>query len=416
MSLPDGGALRSAGLLGPNLLRAIWSPAARSVAAPLALGERDPRLDMFRGLALVMIFINHVPGTVYENFTSRNWGFSDAAEGFVFMSGLAAGLAYSNGFRSGNLWSATARVWARARQLYFVHIAITMLSLAIFAGAALWLDLPQVLLKNNIGPIFSQPLGALIGIPLLSHQLGYLNILPLYAVLLLVTPLVIMVGLRQPWLMLAVSVALWCAAGQFRLNIPSFPNSGGWFFNPFSWQLLFVVGLLSGTAMKVGKSFIPFNRALFALASGFVLLVLFWVRIPALGEAGRGVLGALSKAGAPFYLVWFDKTFLAAPRLLHALALFYTLGHWGIMRRLAASPLAAPFRLLGRQGLAVFATGTVLSMALQVAKTGRDPEPLFDGLLLGGGIVLLLALAWILSATAQLRRSPLADVQPASRN
>lgn len=64
---------------------------------------RDARLDMFRGLALLMIFINHVPGTAWENFTSRNFGFSDAAEAFVFMSGVAAGLAYTGGFITGPL-------------------------------------------------------------------------------------------------------------------------------------------------------------------------------------------------------------------------------------------------------------------------------------------------------------------------
>src|SRR3989338_8354045 len=51
---------------------------------------RDLRLDVFRGLCLVMIFMNHIPGTVYEHLTSRNFGFSDAAEGFVFMSGMDA--------------------------------------------------------------------------------------------------------------------------------------------------------------------------------------------------------------------------------------------------------------------------------------------------------------------------------------
>ena len=105
------------------------------------LRGRDPRLDMFRGLALVMIFINHVPGTVYENFTNRNFGFSDAAEAFVFMSGMAAGLAYSGKFITANswgtYWTAIARVWARARQLYFVHLTITLLALGIFAFAAL---------------------------------------------------------------------------------------------------------------------------------------------------------------------------------------------------------------------------------------------------------------------------------------
>ena len=369
------------------------------------LGGRDLRLDMFRGIALVMIFINHVPGTVYETLTSRNFGFSDAAEAFVFMSGLAAGLAYSNAFRSGNLWLATARVWARARQLYFVHIAITMLSLALFAGAAKWFGLGEVLTKNNIAPIFQQPLSALVGIPLLSHQLGYLNILPLYMIMLLPTPLVMFAGLRKPWLVLAGSVLLWIAAGQWRINIPAFPNPGGWFFNPFSWQLLFVVGLLSGMAMKVGESFIPYQRTLFALAAGFLVFVLCWVKLDLVRSAGMWALGRASDLGAPFYLTWFDKAYLALPRLLHALALFYVLGNTPIMHQIAQSVAAAPLRLLGRQGLPVFASGTVLSMALQAIKTAQEPDWIADGLMLGGGLVLLWALAWALTRTQEMSRS-----------
>lgn len=411
MSLPEAVSLRSAGPLGPNWMRAIWSPVSAAPQAGTPAG-RDARLDMFRGIALVMIFINHVPGTIYENATSRNFGFSDAAEAFVFMSGMAAGLAYSNGFRSGHVWSATAKVWARARQLYFVHIAITMLCLALFAAAALWFGLPEVLLKNNIQPLLRQPLSGFIGIPLLTHQLGYLNILPLYAVLLLVTPALLVFGLRHPWTLLILSVALWTMAGQYRLNVPNFPNAGGWFFNPFSWQLLFVVGLLSGAAMKVGKRFIPYHPGLFGAAAAFVVLVLLWVKLPAVASLGQGVLGSLSKLGAPFYITWFDKTFLALPRLLHALALFYVLGHLPIMRTLANSAVAAPFRLLGRQGLAVFATGTVLSMVLQVVKTPRLPDPLFDGLLLGSGLLALLGLAWILTRTAQIKNNSRADVAP----
>jgi hypothetical protein len=402
MSLPETTAFRSAGLLGPNGMRAIWSPAKTRDGSAAPVG-RDARLDMFRGIALVMIFINHVPGTIYETFTNRNFGFSDAAEAFVFMSGMAAGLAYSNGFRAGNLWLAISKVWARARQLYFVHITITMLCLGMFSAAALWFGLPEVMQKNNITPIYGQPLSTLIGIPLLTHQLGYLNILPLYTMLLLATPVFLLVGLRRPWLLLVLSVALWAAAGQFRLNLPNFPTSGGWFFNPFSWQILFVVGLLSGAAMKAGKRFIPYNPVLFGLAAAFVVFVLLWVKIPELGALGRSGLTLIADAGAPFYITWFDKTFLALPRLLHALALFYVLGHLPIMRTIAASPVAAPFRTLGRQGLAVFATGTVLSMFLQVVKTPRQPDPLFDGLILGGGILVLLALAWVLTRTAELK-------------
>lgn len=404
MSLPDTNTHRAAGLLGPSWMRAIWSPVAAGNPSG-ALAGRDARLDMFRGIALVMIFINHVPGTVYENFTNRNFGFSDAAEAFVFMSGMAAGLAYSNGFRAGNLWLAIAKVWARARQLYFVHLTITMLCLAMFAAAALWFDLPEVMQTNNIAPIYGQPLSTLVGIPLLTHQLGYLNILPLYTMLLLATPVFLLIGLRRPWLLLALSVALWMAAGQFRLNFPNFPTSGGWFFNPLSWQILFVLGLLSGAAMKVGKRFIPYQPVLFGLAAAFLVFVLLWIKLPPLGEAGRHVLTLLSDAGAPFYVTWFDKTFLALPRLLHAMALFYVLGHLPLMRTLAPSPIAAPFRLLGRQGLAVFATGTVISLFLQVVKTPRQPNPVFDGLLLGAGLLVLLALAWALTRTAELKQA-----------
>lgn len=402
MSLPSTGIHGGADLRRLKWFRPGAPPAASNdtVGAPRG---RDARLDMFRGIALVMIFINHVPGTVYETFTNRNFGFSDAAEAFVFMSGMAAGLAYSKGFRPGNLWLASTKVWARARQLYFVHITITMICLAMFAAAALWFGLPEVMHKNNVAPIFGKPLSTLIGIPLLTHQLGYLNILPLYAMLLLATPLFLLVGMRRPWLLLALSVALWALAGQFRLNIPSFPNSGGWFFNPFSWQLLYVLGLLSGVAMKSGTRFIPFSRVLFVLAAAFLVLVLLWVKIPELGKAGRDVLAALSAAGAPFYITWFDKTFLALPRLLHALALFYVLGSLPIMRPLASSRAAAPFRLLGRQGLAVFAVGTVISMFLQVVKTPGQPSPLVDGLLLGSGLLALLGLAWVLTRTAQLK-------------
>lgn len=364
---------------------------------------RDQRLDMFRGLALVMIFINHVPGTVYENFTNRNYGFSDAAEAFVFMSGMAAGLAYSSRFISGPLWLAVAKVWARARQLYFVHITITMVSLAIFAAAALWFDLPQVLTQNNIPPLFQQPLSGLIGLPLLTHQLGYLNILPLYMTLLLATPLFLIAGLRWPRLTLLASVLLWVAAGQFRLNFPNFPTGGGWFFNPFSWQLLFVLGLLCGAAMKQGSTFVPYNPYLFWLAFAYLVLILVWVKVGAVGVAGRSVLGWFADRHAPFYLTWFDKTFLALPRLSHALAVFYVMASIPPIKTFSQSRYAEPLKLFGRQGLPVFAAGTVLTMLGQAIKTPRLPDPLFDGLLLGSGLLLLSAMAWALDRTGKLR-------------
>lgn len=226
-------------------------PVDPRIARPL---PRDQRLDLFRGLALVMIFVNHAPGTLYESWTSRNFGFSDAAEAFVLMSGIAAGLAYSPQFRFAPFWPGIARVWARARTLYLVHIATTLLALGTFAAAALWWGVTSPLGTNNIGPIFEKPLAAMIGLPLLTHQLGYFNILPLYCLMLLITPLLLMAGRRHPWPVILGSILLWIVAGQWRINLPNYPNPGGWFFNPLSWQLLFVVGLFSGVAMREGKA------------------------------------------------------------------------------------------------------------------------------------------------------------------
>lgn len=371
---------------------------------PLPPGARDLRLDMFRGLALVMIFINHVPGTVYELYTNRNFGFSDAAEAFVFMSGLAAGLAYSGAFRTAApRWLAIARPWARARQLYFVHLTLTVVFLATFAGAAHFFGLHGLIETNNMRMLSREPLATLVGIPLLTHQFGYLNILPLYLTLLLATPALIMLGLRRPWWLLAGSVALWAVAGQFRINFPNYPTPGGWFFNPLSWQLLFVVGLLAGLAMKEGRRFFPPNPIAFLAALGFVLFVLFWMRIPQVGALGHAVLAFFHKLGAPFYLISFDKTFLALPRLLHALCLFYVLASIPAVQRLAGSRMAAPLRTLGRQGLPVFAVGTALSLLLQAVKTAVPAHPLSDGLMLASGLVVLWALAHALNHTAELR-------------
>jgi hypothetical protein len=396
MSAPD--------LIGPALpLVEAARPQTAARAVPRA--GREPRLDFFRGLALVMIFIDHVPGTFYENLTSRNFGFSDAAEAFVFMSGMAAGLAYSSRFVSGPLWLAVAKVWARARQLYFVHMATTVMAIAIFAAFARYFGLSDLLTKINLRPLFAHPLEAIIGLPAMTHQLGYFNILPLYIVLLLATPVFLIIGMKQPLLLLGLSILTWVAAGQFRLNFPNYPNPGGWFFNPLSWQLIFVVGLLSGVAMKQGRAFVPFRPWLFWLCAGFTALVFLWVRVDFLGALGREGLSLLGQIGAPFYLVGFDKTFLALPRLAHALALFYVVSCLPAVVSFTTGRYAEPVKLLGRYGLPVFATGSVLSILFQAVKELSGDNFLADSALLAFGLAVQLGLALALAKTVALHKA-----------
>jgi hypothetical protein len=102
-----------------------------------------------------------------------------------------------------------------------------------------------------------EPLGFLVGVPLLTHQLGYVNILPMYAVMLFAAPAMLWLALRRPWALAGLSAALWFLTGLFEWNMPAFPNPGGWFFNPLAWQIIFVTGLLTGVAMRQGRRLVP---------------------------------------------------------------------------------------------------------------------------------------------------------------
>ncbi len=365
------------------------TPVIRAARSP-----RDLRLDVFRGLALVMIFINHVPGTVYENLTSRNFGMSDAAEGFVLMSGIAAGLAYSPAFRAAPYWPGIARVWHRCWTLYLVHLFMMAWALAIAAGAALWLGATHRLYVNEIHMLFEAPLGFLTGVPLMTHQLGYVNILPMYAVMLAAAPAMLWLALRQPLVLAALSFALWFATGLFELNMPAHPNPGGWFFNPLAWQVLFVTGLLIGVAARQGRRLVPARRWLQWVAGTVLLLSLVWARVPAVGEVINHALWQANQDGLHRFFTITDKTYVTWPRLMHILALAYLLTSLDWVRRAAASPRAAPLALLGRNALPVFAFGSLLALVAQAIKDVAPPVLAVDTALIVSGLALQLLLAF----------------------
>ncbi|MGR3465430.1 OpgC family protein [Limimaricola sp.] len=365
------------------------------VSIPVARGQpkfRDPRLDVLRGLALVMIFINHVPGNFWEDWTSRNFGFSDAAEGFVLMAGISAGLAYSSGFRVRWPWQGVAKIWRRAWTLYLVHLLVTFGALAIAAALAVFADMPAMLWKHGMGLLFRDPLGFLIGVPTLGFQIGYANILPLYFVLLMAAPLVLWCAVRRPLWTLAASAALWLAATYFRLSLPNYPT-GGWQFSPPAWQLLFVLGLVTGIAAKQGRRLVPARRWIMALAVAFLLLSLAWMTVPVIGKTGNHLLWMANQNGVPGFMTSFNKPYLNLPRLLHLLALFYVLASWSAVRDACASRAAAPFALLGRQALPVFALGSISIYLIQGIKTETGENFALDTMMLGAGLALQLAFA-----------------------
>lgn len=378
--------------------------------AAVARRTRDPRLDAFRGLALIMILIDHMPGNPYETVTYRNLGFSDAAEGFFILSGVAAGLAYSGRFgrdtrAQSGLWSAVAPMWKRSWTLYLVHLMLTLWAIVIFSAAADVFGDPAFFDKHNLGSVFTNPEEVFFGIVTLGHQIGYVNILPVYSLLLLGAPLMILLALSRPWVALALSAAIWFVAGTWNINLHNYPNGGVWFFNPLSWQLIFVIGLTTGIAMRRGERLVPVHRGLFGLALGWLILVFAWRMIPPLGEALNHLMWRLDQAGLPSIFFSQNKTNLGLPRLLHALAMVYVLSCIPAVRRATAHGWAGPLRLMGQHGLLVFGLSVVLSLAGQVLMTGFDEAGWTLWLLTPVCVALMFAAAWIAERTSKRSKS-----------
>src|SRR5262249_57446154 len=93
-------------------------------AAPFAQA-RDARIDFFRGLALIFIFIDHIPGNVFANVTLTNFGFADAAEIFVLLAGYAAFLAYRRAL-SQDLSVGLVKICSRIGELYVPPLIVLM--------------------------------------------------------------------------------------------------------------------------------------------------------------------------------------------------------------------------------------------------------------------------------------------------
>ncbi|WP_375260647.1 OpgC family protein [Palleronia sp.] len=378
------------------------------------VSRRDPRIDAFRGLALVMIIVTHMPGNPWEWLTVREWGFSDAAEAFFLMSGIAAGIAYSPAVErwlrgDGGIWAAISPMWARAWTLYLVQILLTVIAIGLFAWAADVFLEPRFREMHNLARIYSETGEALAGIPTLGYQIGYVNILPTYIVLMIAAPAIVAAGLRWPLATLAASAVLWHVSGLWRLNIPNHPGGGGWFFSPTSWQLIFTIGLLIGIRHRKGERLVPQSRPLFAAALGLVVFIFAWRHVPELGTYMNHKMAQLGALGAPGHIVAHTKTWLGLPRLVHVLALAYVLSCLPAIRTLAAHPAVTPLRTMGQQGLLVFAFGTVLMLVGQILMDVEPATPWLPWVLPPAATALCWAAAW----TKNRLRAPKPSERPA---
>jgi hypothetical protein len=220
---------------------------------------------------------------------------------------------------------------------------------------------PEIIYEFNISGILGHTIRTLIYGLLLQAKPLNLDVLQLFIVLMAFLPVVLFGMLRRPNLTMAGSIGLYLAAREFDWNLSSFPE-GRWYFNPFSWQLLFVLGiwfaLMGRNQMRAIRALqdIPILRIAALVYLLFALVITMAGKFPQMAEiVPTSVLNVFLPN---------DKENLAPYRVLHflAMAFLFTLmvpRNW----RGFQWPVLRPVVKCGEEWLAVFCAGVFLSFA-----------------------------------------------------
>ena len=375
---------------------------------PAVAIERDLRLDLFRGVALWLIFLDHIPQNVVNWFTPRNYGFSDATEIFIFISGYTAAFVYGRAMRERGFLISSARILRRAWQIYVAHIFLFTIFMAEIAYVAATFDNPLYAEEMNILNFLKEPDVTIFQALILKFKPVNRDVLPLYIVLLLLFPPILALLLRLPTAALAGSVLLYVLTWSFDWNLPAYPN-GVWFFNPFAWQLLFVFGAWCalGGAQRLGA--VLRSRIVLAIAAAYLLfafaITLTWYFEP----LERYVPAWLSDWMYPI-----DKTNLDVLRFAHFVALAAVVVRfvprtWPGLRWAILQPAIR----CGQHSLEIFCLGVFLAFAGQFIISEYSGGPLVQVAISITGIFIMIATANLITWYKAIEgRSPGARVRP----
>jgi hypothetical protein len=323
------------------------------------------RLDFFRGLALFFIFIDHIPENALSYFTLPSIGFSDAAEIFIFISGYTAAMVYGRSMLRQGVVFASAQIYRRVWQLYVAHIFLFMIFTAEVSYTVLTFNNPLYNDELRVGDFLAEPHIAIIKALLLQFQPTFLDILPVYIVLLASFPLVLWLLRREILIAVLPALALYAAVQIFGLSLHGYPENQVWFFNPLAWQLLFVIGAACGFARAAGRPPLVSSRWVLGPAIVFLLASL----IINLSWTIHGIHDPFpALLLKPLWPI--NKTNLVPIRLLHFLALALVVVHFASAdSRFLRWRLARPLILCGQHSLQVFCLGILLSVLGHFALT-----------------------------------------------
>src|SRR5205085_285261 len=180
---------------------------------------RDLRLDLFRGVANWAIYLDHIPDNVVNWITTRNYGFSDAADLFVFISGYTASFVYAKMMLERGFIVGATRLTKRVWQLYVAHVFLFVIYIVAIGYVAQRYSDPDIINEFNIAGLVENPVQTLTQGLLLRFKPLNLDVLPLYIVLMAFFPPVLWMMLRKPDLTMLASVTLYIAARSFGWNL-----------------------------------------------------------------------------------------------------------------------------------------------------------------------------------------------------
>jgi len=373
-----------------------------SMKAELASRDGDLRLCLLLGIAAWFLFLDHIPHNAVGLLTMRNFGFSGAADLFVFVGGYTAAILYGRMMLERGFVVTATRIFKRLWQLYAAYIVLFVIYIDLIGYVARKSRAPELIGEFNVAGIVDHTIRTLIHGLLLQAKPLNLDVLQLFIVLMAAFPFVLFGMVRRPNVTIVGSLGLYLAARHFDWNLSSFPD-GKWSLNPFCWQLLFALGAWLALSGANQIRAIHKLQELVVLRAAAGLYLLFALAVTVAGKFPQAgiVPDLLHDALLP------DRENLAPHRVLHFLALAFLFTYmvprdWSGFRWQTLQPVIK----CGQEWLAVFCAGVFLSFAGHlVLITGPDSLAM-QVLVSFAGILIMTGVAYYVSWSKRQDHKP----------
>jgi len=357
--------------------------------------ERTAKLDELRGLMLVLMAVTHLP-TRFAVPLGQPFGFVSAAEGFVLVSAFLAGRVYMARHERAGAKEMRSAFLRRVVKIYVWQVVLLAFLFIVIALLGSWRQQPAVM--NLLAFYWEHPLRAFASGLLLIYNPPLLDILPMYILFMMLSPLLLVHGVRHGWAaILFLSVGLWLLAqfgfGNFLyaalladaiVPLPPYEQTGS--FSLLAWQFVWVLGLWMGATMVAtapGEPMAtPINIPPWMVACAWMVAIVCLMWRHAVGQAPFG-------GAEPVLNLLFDKWRLGPLRLINLFALIVLVLQYE--RALKSIPPLPPLETLGRASLQVFVAHLALALLLLVwLGEVKDTRPWHvDAAILGASLLAL---------------------------